>query len=83
MCVELCIHECRLNESLTIVEYTVNLNCCYVLAEGGELTFLNRTYLSLWIKNIYMDAVNTEESVGYGTTCVTGSCHEYVYASLC
>ena len=83
MGVKLCVHECRLNESLTIVEYTVNLNGCDVLTEGSELALLNRTYLTLWIEYIDMDAVNTEESVSYGTTCIARSCYEYVNASLC
>ena len=47
------------------------------------MAFLNRTYLTLWIEDIYVDTVNTEESVGYGTTCIARSCYEYVHTSLC
>ena len=52
------IHKGILDEGLTIVEHTVNLNSSDVLSQCGELALLNRRDLTLGIEHIHMDAVN-------------------------
>ena len=63
--VEVGIHEGGLDESLAVVEDAIDLYGGDVLAQGGELTFLNGRHLALGIEDIDVDALNTEESVGH------------------
>ena len=76
MLVQFLIHESRLDESLTVVEHAINLNCGDVLSKSGELTLLNRRDLTFGIKHIDVDSVNTEEAVCHSGARVTGSGYE-------
>ena len=76
--VEFLVHESRLDKRLAVVEHAIHFEGCDVLSEGGELAFLNLAYLPLRIEHIDVNAVNTEESIGYSRTCIARSSNEHV-----
>ena len=70
------IHKGILDEGLTIVEHTVNLNSSDVLSQCGELALLNRRDLTLGIEHIHMDAVNPQETISNGRAGITAGSHK-------
>ena len=76
--VEVGIHEGGLHEGLTVVEDAIHLNGRDVLAKCGELTLLDGTDLALGIEHIDVDALYTEEAVGYSRTCVARGGNENI-----
>ena len=76
MLIEFGIHEGILHQSLTIVEHAVNLNGCDILAESSKLALLYGADLSLGIKHIDVDTIDTQETVGYGRACIAGGGYE-------
>ena len=81
MLTQILIHECALYKALAVIEHYIYLNGCDVASESGELTFLNRTDLTFWIKYVDMDAVHAEKSVGNGRASVTAGGDENVYGA--
>ena len=79
MLIELSIHEGILHQRLAIVEHTIYLYGGNVLAKGGKLALLNGADLTLGIEYIYMNAVDTEESVSHSRTCVTRGGYEHIH----
>ena len=78
MLVQLFIHEGRLDQRLAVVEDTVDLNGCDVLAQCGKLALLNGADLALGVEHIDMDALHAEETVGYGRTCIAAGGYQHV-----
>jgi len=76
---EVVVHECLLDKRLAVVEHAVHLYGCDVLSERGELALLNGADFSLGIEDEDADAVNIEESVGYGRSRVAACGNEHVY----
>ena len=79
MVAEVVVHECLLDKRLAVVEHAVHLYGCDVLSERGELALLNGADFSLGIEDEDADAVNIEESVGYGRSRVAACGNEHVY----
>ena len=78
MLVEFLVHESRLDKRLAVVEHAIYLEGSDVLSECGELALLNLADLALRIEHVDVDAVNTEESIGYSRTCIARSSNEHV-----
>ena len=78
MVVQFLIHKGVLHQCLTVVKHAIYLNGRDVLAQGSELTFLNRTHLSFGVEHIYMYALNAEEAISHGRTCVATGSNEHV-----
>ena len=76
------IHEGILHKCLTVVEDTIHLDSRDVLAEGRELALLDRADFSFGIEHINVDTVYTEESVGYGRTCIARGSHKDIDLAL-
>lgn len=66
MLVEFLVHKGILHQSLAVVEDTVDLYSRDVLPEGRKLALLDFRHLTLRIKYIDVDAVDTEKTVGHG-----------------
>ena len=80
--VQLLIHECRLYQSLAVVEYAIHLKGRDVLTQGSKLALLNLAHLALWIEHVNMDSLHAEETIGNGRTSITRCSHEYVHFFL-
>ena len=76
--VEFGVEERLFYECLAVVESAVNLDGGDVSADGGKLTFLNSGDLVFGIEHVDADAVDTEETVGHGRTCVAARGCEHV-----
>ena len=73
------VHESVLHESLTIIEHAIDLNGCDVLAERGELAFLNLADFPFGIEHIDVNSVHSKKSIGDSRPCVSRCCHEHVH----
>ena len=78
MLVQFSIHEGILDQCLTVIENTINLNGGDVLSKCGELALLNGADFAFGVEHIDVDALNTEGTVGNCATCVARSSHEDV-----
>ena len=79
MGVEVGIHEGGLDETLAVVEDTIDFDGGDVLPQGGELTFLDGRHLTLGIEDIDVDALDAEEAVGNGGASVARGGYEDVH----
>ena len=78
MTVQFFIHEGSLHQGLAVIKDTVHLNRCDVLAQRGELAFLNGADLALGIEHIHVDALDAQETVGHRRARVAAGGHEHV-----
>ena len=76
--VQFLVHECRLDQRLTVVKDAVYLDGCDILAQRGELTLLDGADLALRIEHIDVDTLHAQESVGNSTSRVTAGSHQHV-----
>ena len=75
---QLLVDKGAFHQSLTIVECSVDLNRRDVLSERRELTFLNGTDFSFWIKHIYPNSFDSQKAIGHSTTRITRSCNKHI-----
>ena len=80
--VQVFVHKGGLDQSLAVVENTVDFQGCDVLSERRELTLLDRTYFTLRVEYEYADALHSQEAVRNGRACVSGSSYQYVHLFL-
>ena len=79
MFIQFFIHKSILHQCLAIVECTVYLDSSNILPQCSKLLFLYLADLTFRIQYIHMNAFHSQETIVYGTTCITGSSNQHVH----